>query len=70
MYRRDFLSLFALSLIPKQIINIIHPLSLPGESVIYSRKLHYLYISPEALNDIRNWNVKYVDEVTRKELYC
>jgi len=28
-----------------------------------------LYISPEAMEDIRNWNVDQVDEVTRREIY-
>lgn len=29
-----------------------------------------LYISPEALEDIRNWGVDQVDEITRREIYC
>lgn len=45
MNRRNFLSLFALPLIPKQIINKIYP----------PRKLHNLYISQECIDDIRNW---------------
>lgn len=28
-----------------------------------------LYLSPEAMEDIRNWNVDQVDEVTRREIY-
>lgn len=28
-----------------------------------------LYVSPEAVEDIRNWNVDQVDEVTRREIY-
>ena len=28
-----------------------------------------LYLSPEALEDIRNWNVDQVDETTRREIY-
>ena len=32
-------------------------------------KLSDLYFSPEALEDIRNWNVDQVDEVTRRELF-
>lgn len=32
-------------------------------------KLTDLYISPEAMEDIRNWNVDQVDEMTRREIY-
>jgi hypothetical protein len=32
-------------------------------------KLTDLYLSPEALEDIRNWGVDQVDEVTRREIY-
>lgn len=28
-----------------------------------------LYVSPEAMEDIRNWNVDQVDEITRREIY-
>ena len=28
-----------------------------------------LYISPEAMEDIRNWGIDIVDEVTRREIY-
>ena len=28
-----------------------------------------MYVSPEALEDIRNWGVDQVDEVTRREIY-
>ena len=28
-----------------------------------------LYLSPEAMEDIRNWNVDQVDEITRREIY-
>ena len=28
-----------------------------------------LYVSPEAMEDIRNWGVDQVDEVTRRNLY-
>lgn len=30
---------------------------------------HDLYLSPEALEDIRNWVVDQVDEQTRREIY-
>lgn len=33
------------------------------------RKLTDLYVSPEALEDIRNWGVDQLDEVTRREIY-
>jgi len=33
------------------------------------RKLTDLYLSPEALEDIRNWGLDQVDEVTRREIY-
>ena len=32
-------------------------------------KLTDLYLSPEALEDIRNWGIDQVDEVTRREIY-
>jgi len=32
-------------------------------------KLTDLYVSPEAMEDIRNWGVDQVDEVTRREIY-
>ena len=28
-----------------------------------------LYLSPEALEDIRNWGIDQVDEITRREIY-
>lgn len=31
--------------------------------------LRDIYISYEALEDIRNWGVDYIDEKTRKEIY-
>ena len=33
------------------------------------RKLTDLYISPEAMEDIRNWNVDQVDETTRRQIF-
>jgi hypothetical protein len=36
---------------------------------INRRKLTDLYTSPEAMEDMRNWNVDQVDEVTRREIY-
>jgi len=32
-------------------------------------KLTDIYLSPEALEDIRNWGLDQVDEVTRREIY-
>jgi hypothetical protein len=32
-------------------------------------QLTHLYVSPEALEDMRNWDITQVDEVTRRELY-
>ena len=32
-------------------------------------KLTDLYVAPEAMEDIRNWNVDQVDEVTRREIF-
>ncbi len=41
-----------------------------GNSTSINRgKLTDLYISPEAMEDIRNWNVDQVDEVTRREIF-
>lgn len=33
------------------------------------RKLTDLYLSPEALEDIRNWGLDQIDEMTRREIY-
>ena len=32
-------------------------------------KLTDVYLSPEALEDIRNWGIDQVDEITRREIY-
>ncbi len=41
-----------------------------GNSTSVNRgKLTDLYVSPEALEDIRNWNVDQVDELTRREIF-
>lgn len=41
-----------------------------GNSTSLNRhKLTDLYLSPEAIEDMRNWNVDQVDEVTRREIY-
>jgi hypothetical protein len=32
-------------------------------------KLTHLYMSPEAMEDIRNWGIDQVDELTRREIY-
>ena len=41
-----------------------------GNSSSISRgRLTDLYVSPEAIEDIRNWGVDQIDEVTRREIY-
>ena len=41
-----------------------------GNSASVGRgRLTDLYVSPEALEDIRNWGLDQVDEVTRREIY-
>jgi len=41
-----------------------------GNSASLNRtRLTDMYVSPEALEDIRNWGVDQVDEVTRREIY-
>ncbi len=41
-----------------------------GNSTSINRgKLTHLYLSPEGLEDIRNWNVDQVDELTRREIF-
>jgi len=41
-----------------------------GNSTSLNRgRLTDLYVSPEAMEDIRNWGVDQVDEVTRREIY-
>ena len=40
-----------------------------NSSSINRGKLTDLYVSPEALEDVRNWGVDQIDEVTRREIY-
>lgn len=41
-----------------------------GNSTSLNRgKLTHVYLSPEALEDIRNWGIDQVDEITRREIY-
>lgn len=41
-----------------------------GNSTSVNRgKLTDLYLSPEAMEDIRNWNIDQIDEVTRREIF-
>ena len=42
---------------------------LPQGTSINRGKLTDLYLSPEGMEDIRNWGVDQVDEVTRREIY-
>ena len=40
-----------------------------GNSVTSPGRLSDLYLSPEAIEDIRNWGVDQLDEVSRREIY-
>ena len=40
-----------------------------GNSVTANGRLTDLYLSPEAIEDIRNWGVDQLDEVSRREIY-
>jgi len=41
-----------------------------GNSTSLNRgKLTHLYVSPEALEDVRNWGVDQIDEITRREIF-
>ena len=40
-----------------------------GTSVTAPGRLSDLYLSPEAIEDIRNWGVDQLDEVSRREIY-
>ena len=40
-----------------------------GNSVTAPGRLTDMYMSPEAIEDIRNWGIDQVDEVTRREIY-
>ena len=40
-----------------------------NSSSVNRGKLTDLYVSPEAIEDLRNWGVDQVDEVTRREIY-
>ena len=39
-----------------------------GNSVTANGRLSDIYMSPEGIEDIRNWGVDQVDEVTRRDL--
>ena len=42
-----------------------------GNSASVGRgRLTDIYVSPEALEDVRNWGLDQVDEVTRREIYA
>ena len=47
----------------------IPALHTPSESVLVDEKYRKLYMSPQALEDIRNWGIEQVDEETRREIY-
>lgn len=69
MKRRNFLGLISfalLGILPKQTNAISKPLS--NSHPPYTNKLKNLYISKEAMDDIRKWSVVIVDEV--REIYC
>jgi hypothetical protein len=40
-----------------------------GNSVTAPGRLSDLYLSPEAIEDIRNWGIDQLDEVSRREIY-
>ncbi len=40
-----------------------------NSSSINRRSLTDLFISPEAMEDMRNWNIDQIDEITRREIY-
>jgi hypothetical protein len=40
-----------------------------GNSVTATGRLTDLYLSPEAIEDIRNWGIDQLDEVSRREVY-
>ncbi len=40
-----------------------------GNSVTASGRLSDLYLSPEAVEDVRNWGIDQLDEVSRREVY-
>jgi hypothetical protein len=40
-----------------------------GNSVTANGRLTDMYLSPEAIEDIRNWGVDQLDEVSRREIY-
>jgi hypothetical protein len=40
-----------------------------GNTVTATGRLTDLYLSPEALEDIRNWGIDQLDEVSRREVY-
>lgn len=64
MDRRGFLGCLAAiagtTVVPLPVVDTV--------PVKYAR-LTELYMSPEAMEDIRNWCVDQIDEVARKEIY-
>lgn len=63
--RRNFLGVIAS-------LPLIKYSTLPRRQVRIKRygKLTNLYVSPEALEDIRNWGVNQIDVSTRKEIFA
>jgi len=66
MDRRTFIQATAACLIAPVI-----PQALPEPILPAPVKFNYhdIYISPEALEDIKNWGVDQIDETTRREIY-
>ena len=57
----------------KRLVSLMQPVmrrNSGGNSASAGRgRLTDLYVSPEALEDVRNWGLDQIDEVTRREIY-
>ena len=69
MDRRTFIQTTAACLITPVIPQVLPEPILPTPTFIKREELCKLYLSPEALEDIRNWGVDQIDEKTRREIY-
>jgi hypothetical protein len=66
MLRRNFLQF--LGVVP--LLPLVGKLPPAKAATTYKSSRYTLLISPEALEDIRNWVVDQIDEKTRREIYC
>lgn len=74
MHRRGFLGCLAAlagtSVVPIPVVDTVPVKLLPAIIPIkYTRLLGYHYLPYELLEDSKNWNVDYIDETIKREIY-